>query len=223
MSSLIVSSSEDLVATNTKFVRLIPTPYEDKAVFIDPANDLLESIFYVVLLPITYITDNIIINPDSEMLGSSIFDLYVNILPTAHNDKVVKIDNLTRDDTTLPLPALPQFISETIKYVNFTGNPRAGNRPLVVEFIASVPARASIIGWDFGDGQTAGAVSSVFHTYEEAGEYEVILTAEIDGIQYIGIKKFYIVVLARENLPDLVGEDVKGTIFEKTFLIPQRP
>jgi len=223
MSSIIVSTSEDLVGSNTNFVRLVHTTHNDKHLIVDPAEDLLDSVFYVVLQQVTYNPHHVIVDSAAQLLGSSIFDLYVRIPPFAYNDKVVIVDNLAKDDTTSPTPALPQFISETIKYVNFSATPRIGNRPLITELVAKVPARANIIGWDFGDGQTAGAVSSVFHTYEEAGEYEVTLTAEIDGVQYTGIKKFYIVVLAREDLPDPVNEDVKGTIFEKTFLIPQRP
>jgi len=225
MSTIIVNPASDMVIPDAKYVSDPPIAEILNNIVVDPANDMIISgVPYIVQNPVVEISDHVIVNPADDMITNSYLLVYVVDPPVALNAYVKNVDWPTKDDET-PLPEGPQpyFISQAARYVNFTATPRIGNRPLTVEFSAIIPPYGSVIGWDFGDGQTAGALSSVFHTYEQEGEYEVNLTAEIYGVQYIGIKKFYVIVLAENRFPDPVYEDVKGTIFKKTFLIPPLP
>lgn len=223
MSTITVNPSEDLidVAKSAKYVALLPVIQSGNSMEVNPADDLLSAITYIFQRPVLYILGAAEVNPAEDLIAAQDIDRYVNDLPVVHDDKIVLVDTIAVSDPAATPD--PVFYSQIVRSIDFTATPRTGNRPLVTEFVAKVPPYANIVGWDFGNGQTADAVSSIEVTYKEAGEYEVTLTAEIYGVNYTGVKKFYIIVRARENLPDVHDQFVKGTTFEKTFSIPPNP
>ena len=63
---------------------------------------------------------------------------------------------------------------------NFTGTPRNGNSPLVVQFTGTSTGNITSRLWNFGDGTTS-TERSPSHTYQKAGSYTVSLTVTGPG------------------------------------------
>jgi hypothetical protein len=63
--------------------------------------------------------------------------------------------------------------------VSFTYSHPSGVLPVTISFVATVP-NASVVTWDFGDGQT-GTGSATSHLYAAEGLYNVVLSATPPG------------------------------------------
>jgi chitodextrinase len=62
----------------------------------------------------------------------------------------------------------------------FTASPTNGNGPLAVQFTNTSTGGVTAWAWDFGDGETS-TLQSPGHTYLQAGDYTVSLTASGPG------------------------------------------
>ena len=77
-----------------------------------------------------------------------------------------------------PLPPPPTTITEPLT-VGIISNSTEGVAPATFEFQANLTGGTEpyVINWDFGDGSEESDEQTVLHTFEEAGTYEVTLTA----------------------------------------------
>ncbi len=89
---------------------------------------------------------------------------------------------------------------------DFTAEPRTGNAPLTVTFTALTTGQVREMGWDFGDGQTSGALVSpeVTHTYKNPGRYNVeLIVARPAGPDDIIVKTNFIIVKDKNAGPPI--------------------
>jgi len=98
---------------------------------------------------------------------------------------------------------------DTGPIAEFTGTPRAGLKPLTVDF-AFVDLRAGAVtytswDWQFGDGAT-GTGQSVSHTYPNEGTYDVTLTVS-DGSTSNALTKTGYIIVSRQicTVPDFAN------------------
>lgn len=82
----------------------------------------------------------------------------------------------------------------------FNGTPRSGTAPLMVTLFDESTGGPTDWQWDFGDGESAGGVPIVSHTYRKPGTYPVSLTvSNPDGVDTASTAAFVTV------LPPLVA------------------
>jgi PKD repeat protein len=70
--------------------------------------------------------------------------------------------------------------TNTFSSPSFTASPTLGAAPLTVQFFDQSPGNITNRSWVFGDGETAGNVTSVSHIYQEPGTYTASLTVYFD-------------------------------------------
>lgn len=109
--------------------------------------------------------------------------------------------------------------------VEFTAEPRRGDKPLLVEFFPNLPEYATLIEWDFGDGETSSDLQPI-HLYLEGGSFEVKLTASLD-LPYenpivVGVSKALVVVSDKDVVGDFVYSKTRDSIFKEKILIKQK-
>ena len=76
---------------------------------------------------------------------------------------------------------------------DFTGSPRSGTAPLVVQFGDQSTGPITDWLWNFGDGRTSVA-RNPSHTYAHTGPYNVSLTVSGPGGQDTSVKAGYVQV-----------------------------
>src|SRR5207245_649286 len=64
---------------------------------------------------------------------------------------------------------------------NFSANPTSGNAPLTVQFTDQSSGSITARDWDFGDGTAHSSALNPSHTYNNAGNYTVMLTVTGSG------------------------------------------
>ncbi len=102
-----------------------------------------------------------------------------------------------------------------------TINPASGAVPLAVHFAADLASLFSAISWDFGDGTSLGEGVAVDHRYEEAGLYQVRMSALGGGGERIELSGGVLVEtvgeidsLLRRRWTKLVGDLSSGSLEE---------
>ena len=98
----------------------------------------------------------------------------VNFTPTLPGTYTVSADNngcISTDDVFIDIELLPT--------IDFTGDILQGCEPLEVNFTSTSSSASGLANcvWNFGDGNTAVGCGSVSNTFENAGYYDVTLTA----------------------------------------------
>jgi PKD repeat protein len=81
----------------------------------------------------------------------------------------------------------------------FTAAPLLGSAPLQVQFTNQSSGQWVNLLWDFGDGSTSTETNPL-HTYQDAGSYNVLLTANSAGNQDTELKNNYIQVVALQEV-----------------------
>jgi PKD repeat protein len=81
----------------------------------------------------------------------------------------------------------------------FTAAPLLGSAPLQVQFTNQSSGQWLNLLWDFGDGSTSTETNPL-HTYQNAGSYNVLLTANSAGNQDTELKNNYIQVIALQEV-----------------------
>jgi PKD repeat protein len=76
---------------------------------------------------------------------------------------------------------------------NFTANPTTGAVPLTVQFTDQSMGLIDVWDWDFGDGETSSE-RNPSHTYDEVGNYTVVLTVNSAVGAHKELKSDYITV-----------------------------
>jgi PKD repeat protein len=92
---------------------------------------------------------------------------------------------------------------------NFTGTPRSGNSPLVVQFTGISTGNITSRLWNFGDGTTS-TERSPSHTYEKAGSYTVSLTVTGPGGSNTKTMVDYIQVTPPAPVADFTAAPTSG-------------
>jgi uncharacterized protein (TIGR02145 family) len=94
----------------------------------------------------------------------------------------------------------------------FTGSPTSGTAPLTVNFTDQSLNNPTSWQWNFGDGNTS-TLQNTQHTYQNAGNYTVELTATNDHGSNTEVKTNFIQVNASGEPPDpeFVGSPTSGT------------
>src|SRR2546430_11898934 len=64
---------------------------------------------------------------------------------------------------------------------NFSANPSSGNAPLTVQFTDQSSGSITARDWDFGDGTSHDSAQNPTHTYNNVGDYTVMLTVTGSG------------------------------------------
>lgn len=100
--------------------------------------------------------------------------------------------------------------------VNFSGTPKAGCKPLTVQFADSSIGNIISRLWDFGDGITDTSKNPV-HIYNDTGYFDVKLTLSSPGSSYTILKADYIAVL--KVLRGDANGDGKWTVSDVVYLI----
>lgn len=98
----------------------------------------------------------------------------VNFTPSGPGTYTVSADNngcISTDDVYIDIELLPT--------IDFTGDILQGCEPLTVNFTSTSSSASGLANcvWNFGDGNTAVGCGSVSNTFENAGYYDVTLTA----------------------------------------------
>ena len=92
---------------------------------------------------------------------------------------------------------------------NFTGTPRSGNSPLVVQFTGTSTGNITSRLWNFGDGTTS-TERAPSHTYQNAGSYTVSLTVTGPGGSNTKTMKDYIQVTLPAPVANFTGSPRSG-------------
>ncbi len=107
--------------------------------------------------------------------------------------------------TTTSVPSTTTSVAESTtttstaeQTVDFVGSPTSGYRPLDVTFTSLSEGDIVDYHWEFGDNTETSGTAKPTHTYEDVGEYSVILTvAFADGTEKRAVKENYITVIPR--------------------------
>jgi PKD repeat protein len=100
--------------------------------------------------------------------------------------------------------------------VAFNGGPLVGPAPVTVNFTDNSTGTPTLWEWDFGDGNTS-TLQNPLHTYEDAGDYTVTLTATNNfNLSGTLIKIDYVNITPSAPSTNFVGVPVTG---EKPLLI----
>lgn len=223
MATKILDISDIIEFSDSIFLNILPVISDDhvKLLDLDPEIEMSRSNFIVeppvVVDPNTKLLD---LDPIIEMSNFN----FVNQLPIATGlpTKLFAYVPFEDSDPFGDPPISTNVIMSGEKLIDFVGVPNRGDKPLVVQFTPIIPDYASVVEWDFGDGDTS-AQTAPEHIYAEAGEYEVTLTVEMFSVNHTGKRKLYIKVLEKGQVPDLRVEETRGTIFENTFKREPKP
>jgi len=136
----------------------------------DKVVKILQNTLVRVTIPRIYFGEKI--HPDSVLIIDSSKDKNYTIYDDQYGNLYVDGTNFVDyADITSRLFSKPT--------VSFTGSPVSGNAPLTVVFSPTIGGNATEYLWEFGDGTSLFATSSVSrtHVYSSPGTYTVSLTA----------------------------------------------
>ncbi|MEI6842018.1 MAG: PKD domain-containing protein, partial [Methanomicrobiales archaeon] len=95
--------------------------------------------------------------------------------------------------------------------INFSGQPTGGTAPLQVQFTDTTTGNPTSWSWSFGDGTANDTARNPVHQYQNAGTYDVTLTASNGGLSSVMAKPRYISVTTPGLHADFSGQPTGGT------------
>ena len=122
--------------------------------------------------------------PDGTVPGSSSFSYTMSAAGSYPVAVTVSDGNLSASQsTTLSATAAPNVPGNRAPALSLAVTPKRGDAPLEVSFVAQgqdPDGDALTYLWSFGDGESAGNVTKVSHTYQKGGSYKATATVS-DG------------------------------------------
>ena len=94
--------------------------------------------------------------------------------------------------------------------INFSGQPTGGTAPLQVQFTDTTTGNPMSWNWSFGDGTVNDTTQNPSHQYQNAGTYDVTLTASNGSMSSSMTKLRYISVISPGLRADFVGDPTSG-------------
>ena len=95
--------------------------------------------------------------------------------------------------------------------INFSGQPTGGTAPLQVQFTDTTTGNPTSWSWSFGDGTANDTARNPAHQYQNAGTYDVTLTASNGGLSSVMTKPRYVSVTTPGLHADFSGQPTGGT------------
>ncbi|RPJ74352.1 MAG: PKD domain-containing protein, partial [Alphaproteobacteria bacterium] len=110
----------------------------------------------------------------------------------------------------LPLVITSKQPTQITPVASFWGSPRSGNAPLSITFTDTSTEKPTAWKWSFGDG-THSTQQNPVHTYSEAGNYTVTLTASnATGMDTITKARYINVITSQKPVANFWGSSRSG-------------